>query len=111
MEKATAVVRRVVVNKYFLTLMFVNENGYKNLNCRGYFSKFEDAENFLLENWEGLHEYWNNTAVIESIPEGHIDNIVMDKRVEQVWYYTEDMDVKPTRCDNPLRLKIGCYAF
>jgi hemolysin-activating ACP:hemolysin acyltransferase len=42
----------------------------RNRNCWGYFDTQEEAEKLLIEHWHVMHEYWNNTAVIEFNPQG-----------------------------------------
>lgn len=71
LKKAVKDKKKLEEGFYFLNSGFIKERGLKNHVCWGYFDTFEEAEVALKENWDNMHEFWNNVAFIEFVPKGY----------------------------------------
>lgn len=79
---------------------------HKNLVTQGFWETKEEAEEYLMDNWFNLHEYWNNTACIQEIYQGPLTPQSWDFKY---WYYqSENIDEQlPVEIESPLSCKVN----
>lgn len=67
-----------------------SDRTYQHVCSIGVFESKEKAEEFLLENWDYIHEYWNNTAVIEEWKVNRPLEMQFCK-CKQWWYFSDNI--------------------